>query len=39
LELTHNWWQVSVCVSYVFVGLAFLIILARRPVQMNPKSE
>src|SRR5665811_2229120 len=25
LELKHNWWQVSVCLSYVLVGLAFLI--------------
>jgi alpha-1,2-mannosyltransferase len=39
LELTHNWWQVTASVSYVLVGLAFLIFLARRPVLMNPKSE
>lgn len=25
LELRHNWWQVAACVSYVLVGLAFLI--------------
>jgi alpha-1,2-mannosyltransferase len=25
LELNHNWWQAAACVSYVLVGLAFLI--------------
>ena len=30
LELKHNWWQVSVCLSYVLVGLAFLIVFAVR---------
>jgi len=28
LELKHNWWQVSVCLSYVLVGLALLILFA-----------
>ena len=28
LELKHNWWQVSVCLSYVLVGLAVLILFA-----------
>ena len=39
LELTHNWWQAAACVAYVFVGLTFLILLARRPVLMDPKSK
>ena len=30
LELNHNWWQAAVCVSYVFVGLACLIVLSVR---------
>ena len=25
LELSHNWWQATACVAYVFVGLAFLV--------------
>src|SRR5665647_2191578 len=32
LELKHNWWQAAACVSYVFVGLAFLIDRALSPV-------
>jgi alpha-1,2-mannosyltransferase len=28
LELKHNWWQAAACVSYVFVGLTFLIFFA-----------
>ena len=28
LELNHNWWQAAACVSYVFVGLTFLIFFA-----------
>ena len=32
LELSHNWWQAAACVSYVFVGLAFLIDRALSPV-------
>jgi len=28
LELRHNWWQATACVSYVLVGLAFLTFLA-----------
>ena len=28
LELKHNWWQASACVSYVLVGLTFLIFFA-----------
>ena len=33
LELRHNWWQVIACLSYVLVGLAYLISFAlnRRP--------
>ena len=33
LELRHNWWQVAACVSYVLVGLTYLILFAlnRRP--------
>ena len=33
LELRHNWWQVIACLSYVLVGLAYLIFFAlnRRP--------
>ena len=31
LELQHNWWQIVACVSYVLVGLSFLIFFARRP--------
>jgi alpha-1,2-mannosyltransferase len=30
LELQHNWWQVAACMSYVLVGLSFLIALALR---------
>jgi alpha-1,2-mannosyltransferase len=35
LELRHNWWQAAACVSYVFVGLSFLLFLAasRRPTE------
>jgi alpha-1,2-mannosyltransferase len=28
LELKHNWWQVAACVSYVLVGLTYLIFFA-----------
>ena len=28
LELRHNWWQAAACVSYVFVGLTYLICFA-----------
>jgi len=28
LELRHNWWQATACVSYVLVGLVFLIFFA-----------
>jgi alpha-1,2-mannosyltransferase len=28
LELRHNWWQAAACVSYVAVGLTFLIFFA-----------
>ena len=28
LELSHNGWQAAACVSYVFVGLVFLVLLA-----------
>jgi alpha-1,2-mannosyltransferase len=31
LELQHNWWQVAACLSYVLVGLTFLIFFALRP--------
>jgi alpha-1,2-mannosyltransferase len=27
-ELQHNWWQASACVSYVVIGLAYLIFFA-----------
>ena len=27
LELKHNWWQATACVSYVLIGLSFLIVL------------
>jgi alpha-1,2-mannosyltransferase len=35
LELNHNWWQAALCVSYVFVGLTFLIFFGtvRQPVR------
>jgi alpha-1,2-mannosyltransferase len=28
LELKHNWWQVAACVSYVLVGMTFLVYFA-----------
>jgi alpha-1,2-mannosyltransferase len=28
LELRHNWWQAAACVSYVLVGLTYLIFFA-----------
>lgn len=31
LELSHNWWQAVACVSYVAVGLTFLIFFAKVP--------
>jgi alpha-1,2-mannosyltransferase len=28
LELSHNWWQVAACLSYVVVGLTYLVFFA-----------
>jgi len=28
LELSHNWWQASACVSYVAIALAYLAFFA-----------
>jgi alpha-1,2-mannosyltransferase len=43
LELRHNWWQVAACVSYVVVGLTYLIFFALlRPeskVPVEPVSD
>ena len=36
LELQHNWWQVTACLSYVMVALTFLIFFGlHRQVQME----
>lgn len=35
LELSHNSWQALACVSYVLVGLTFLIFLAARPQHLD----
>jgi alpha-1,2-mannosyltransferase len=35
LELQHNWWQAAACVSYVAIGLTYLIFFAAR----RPSSE
>lgn len=40
LELKHSWWQAAACVSYVFVGLTYLVFFAtvRRRVTVREGS-
>jgi alpha-1,2-mannosyltransferase len=38
LELHHNFWQATACVSYVAIGLAYLIFFASRRPRSGPRS-
>lgn len=40
LELSHNWWQVAACMSYLVVGLTFMVFFAtRRAVPSRPAQQ
>jgi alpha-1,2-mannosyltransferase len=38
LELRHNWWQAAACVSYVVIGLAYLVFFASRRPRLRTRS-
>jgi alpha-1,2-mannosyltransferase len=38
LELRHSWWQAAACVTYVVIGLAYLIFFASRRPRSGTRS-